>query len=123
MYEVRVTANFSSAHFLRGYLGKCENLHGHNWKVEAAVKGGNLNKIGILADFKQVKQMLNEILSQLDHKNLNEIVFFRDNNPSSENLAFYVFKKMQDSLKGFPGLSLSKVKVWEQENSCAVYYE
>ena len=123
MYEVRVAANFSSAHFLRGYLGKCENLHGHNWKVEAVVKGENLNKTGILADFKQVKQMLSEILSQLDHKNLNELDFFKSNNPSSENLAFYVFKKMQDNIKNISGISLSKVKVWEQENSCAVYYE
>ncbi len=123
MYEVSVIADFSSAHFLRGYMGKCENLHGHNWKVEVLLKGRKLNKTGILLDFKQAREALNNILWALDHKNLNDLEFFKSRNPSSENIAFYIFRQMQAGLKDFRGVSVAKVKVWEQENSCAVYYE
>jgi 6-pyruvoyltetrahydropterin/6-carboxytetrahydropterin synthase len=122
MYEIKVIGEFSSAHKLKSYKGKCENLHGHNWKVELIVAGEILNSIGLLVDFQILKKKLNIVLKNLDHKNLNLIPFFRDKNPSSENIAFFIYKKMEQILKGYP-LKVKKVTVWENEKQCASYYE
>jgi len=122
MYEIKVIGEFSSAHKLKSYKGKCENLHGHNWKVELIVAGEILNSIGLLIDFQILKKKLNIVLKNLDHKNLNLIPFFRDKNPSSENIAFFIYKKMEQILKGYP-LKVKKVTVWENEKQCASYYE
>jgi len=121
MYKVKVTSQISSAHYLRNYRGRCETLHGHNWKVEVALKSKRLNSIGLVVDFKYLKNILNSILEEIDHKVLNEIDFFKKNNPSCEWLAFYIFKKMEEKL-GEKSYYLSEVTVWEQENSCATYY-
>jgi len=122
MYEIKIIGEFSSAHKLKSYKGKCENLHGHNWKVELIVAGEILNSIGLLVDFQILKKKLNIVLKNLDHKNLNLIPFFRDKNPSSENIAFFIYKKMEQILKGYP-LKVKKVTVWENEKQCASYYE
>lgn len=122
MYEIKVIGEFSSAHKLKSYKGKCENIHGHNWKVELIVAGEILNSIGLLIDFQILKKKLNIVLKNLDHKNLNLIPFFRDKNPSSENIAFFIYKKMEQILKGYP-LKVKKVTVWENEKQCASYYE
>ncbi len=122
MYEVKIYGEFSSAHKLRNYMGKCENLHGHNWKVEVIVKGEILDRIGLLIDFHILKNKLNIVLKSLDHKNLNLIPFFKDKNPSSENIAFFIYKKMEQLLKNYP-VKVSKVVVWENEKQCASYYE
>ncbi len=122
MYEIKIIGEFSAAHKLKSYRGKCENLHGHNWKVEVFVVGEILNSIGLLVDFQILKKKLNIVLKSLDHKNLNLIPFFRDKNPSSENIAFFIFKKMEQILKGYP-VKIKKVTVWENEKQCASYYE
>ena len=122
MYEIKIIGEFSSAHKLKSYKGKCENIHGHNWKVELIVTGEILNSIGLLVDFQILKRKLNVVLKSLDHKNLNLIPFFRDKNPSSENIAFFIYKKMEQILRGYP-LKVKKVTVWENEKQCASYYE
>ena len=115
-YELMVKGEFSSAHFLREYQGKCENLHGHNWKVQVFIKSKKLNKIGIAEDFKVLKKHLNDCLDKLDHTLINNIGFFKKTNPSSENIAKYIFNAMKKQIK-----NISKVSVWESDTSCATY--
>lgn len=117
MFELRVEGDFSSAHNLRGYKGKCEGLHGHNWKVEISLASNKLDRIGMVADFKYLKMILAAVLDNLDHEYLNEIPYFRKVNPTSENIAKYVFDKIRKR-----GLKVKSVTVWESENSSATYY-
>ena len=97
MYEVLVKGDFSSAHNLRGYKGKCETLHGHNWKVEARFEKESLNDIGISVDFVTLKSRLNDILKKLDHTHLNKIEVFKTINPSAENIARFIYAKLKNS--------------------------
>ena len=130
MFEVRVTADFAAAHFLRDYNGKCENLHGHNYKVYAHVKGPELNEGGMLLDFTKLKSALREVCKQLDHTNLNDLAVF-DQNPSAERIAMYIYNGIIENLKK-EGLDLSyqkdkktpalyAVDVFETETSRARY--
>ena len=98
MYEVRVTADFAAAHFLRDYNGKCENLHGHNYKVYAHVRGEQLNEGGMLLDFSKLKTALREICKLLDHTNLNDMNVF-DQNPSAERIANFIYKRIVELLR------------------------
>src|SRR3989304_1721426 len=100
MYELTIISDFAAAHNLRGYEGECENLHGHNWKVEVMVTSKELNKIGLAVDFRVLKKMLEGILEKLDHKYLNEILPFDKENPSSENIARYIFNQFKKEIKG-----------------------
>ncbi|MFH1202377.1 MAG: 6-carboxytetrahydropterin synthase QueD [Candidatus Omnitrophota bacterium] len=118
MYSIKVEADFSSAHNLRGYRGKCEGLHGHNWKVEAVVENTALDKTGMLLDFKILKMRLNRVLEKLDHKYLNNLACFKKINPTSENIAKYIYDKLKSKVAG-----LKYVTVWESHNSQATYYE
>jgi len=118
MFSLKVEGSFSSAHNLRGYKGKCEDLHGHNWRVEMAVKSPDLDNLGMVLDFKYLKKELNAILEELDHKYLNKLIFFKRINPTSENIAKYIYNK----LKGRIPL-LNSVTVWENSTSCATYEE
>lgn len=122
MYYLTIEDHFSSAHKLRGYKGKCENLHGHNWRVIAIVKGETLDKIGLLIDYHDLKKYLKEVLSELDHKNINEEnEFFKTNNPSSENLAAYIFENLEIKLKTYDinPIKVESIQVYESEkNSC-----
>lgn len=118
MYSVQVEAGFSAAHNLRGYKGKCEDLHGHNWKVEISIEKSRLDKIGMVVDFRLLKQALNSFLEEFDHKYLNGIPYFKKINPTSENIARYIFEKIKPHIPG-----LKTVTVWESENSSACYYE
>lgn len=122
MYELTVISDFAAAHNLRQYEGECENLHGHNWNVEVTVATKKLNKIGLGVDFKILKRTLENILKRLDHKYLNEIQPFDKENPSSENIARYIFKQLQKEIKD-KNIQTARVKVWESENAAAVYYE
>ena len=130
MFEVRVTADFAAAHFLRDYNGKCENLHGHNYKVYAHVKGPELNEGGMLLDFTKLKSALRQVCKQLDHTNLNDMSVF-DQNPSAERIAMYIYNGIIENLKK-EGLDLSyqkdkktpalyAVDVFETETSRARY--
>ena len=130
MYEVRVTADFAAAHFLRDYNGKCENLHGHNYKVYAHVRGSVLNEGGMLLDFTALKGALRAVCGRLDHTNLNDLPVF-DQNPSAERIAKYIYDGVISELAGH-GVDLSyvpgkkeavlfAVDVFETETSRARY--
>ena len=123
MFHLTIEDHFSSAHQLRGYKGKCENLHGHNWKVILTVKGDKLNGIGILIDFHDMKAVLKEALADLDHVNINEHPSFTAQNPSSENLARYIFEKVGALLsgRGFADIMMDEVTVYESETSRCTY--
>ncbi len=127
MFEVRITDDFAAAHFLRDYNGKCENLHGHNYKVYVHVEGNGLDEGGMLLDFTLLKTALKEVLSKIDHTNLNDIADF-DQNPSAERIAVYIYKNMLKVLSE-KGLDLSKnsnrriskVDVFETDKNRARY--
>lgn len=123
MYRLMIETSFASAHQLRGYQGKCENLHGHNWKVHVFVDSDRLNEIDIAIDFHDLKRMTNELISQLDHKFLNDIYPFTKKNPSSENIAKWIFDSLKDKLKTYENLKISSVTVWESDTASATYYE
>ena len=130
MFEVRVEADFAAAHFLKDYNGKCENLHGHNYKVFAHVKGTELNEGGMLRDFSLLKKVLKSVCKELDHTNLNDMEIFM-NNPSAERIAMYIFNqiisKMKEnnidlsSKKSSESAVLYAVDVFETETSRARY--
>lgn len=123
MYVLTIEDHFASAHQLRGYRGKCENIHGHNWKVVLNVKGEKLNDIGLLIDFHDLKAILKKITDYLDHKNINEIEPFDSINPSSENIAGYIAGRAQEELdRTSPGLIVDSVTVWESETSRCTFY-
>ena len=127
MYDIKIEGDFSSAHNLRGYKGKCEELHGHNWRVELVVSSGKLDNIGMVMDFKSLKEKLNNLLEKLDHKYLNNIPYFsaaggsasggKKINPTSENIAKYIYDNLKKKIPG-----LYSVTVWESDKACATYY-
>jgi 6-pyruvoyltetrahydropterin/6-carboxytetrahydropterin synthase len=119
MFEVSVQQTFAAAHALRGYKGKCENLHGHNYRVEVTVEGEQLDNIGLLADFVDIKRAMKGVIDRLDHTNLNETPPFDVRNPSAENIAQYFATEVQKSLDG--PVRVSAVRVWETDTSIAVY--
>ncbi|MDI6728990.1 MAG: 6-carboxytetrahydropterin synthase QueD [Thermodesulfovibrionales bacterium] len=124
MYKLMIETSFASAHQLRGYKGKCENLHGHNWKVQAYVTADKLNEIDIAIDFHDLKKITNEIVAQLDHKFLNDIFPFTEKNPSSENIARWIFESLKKKLTDYySNVKVSAVTVWESETASATYYE
>lgn len=130
MFDVRVEADFSAAHFLRDYNGKCENLHGHNYKVFAHVRGKNLNEGGMLMDFSRLKNALRTVCKKLDHTNLNDMEIF-DQNPSAERIAMFIYDSViEECKKNGEDLSYDKQKtspvlycidVFETETSRARY--
>ena len=120
MYEVKITTQFAAAHQLRNFGGKCEKLHGHNWKIEVSLAGTKLNAVGLLIDFQEVKEATKKILSELDHSFLNEIPHFKERNPSSENIAAYLFERLNHEF-GSDRISVTKVTAWESDSACASY--
>ena len=119
MFELTVRGEFSSAHFLRDYQGQCRKLHGHTWKVAVTVKGTKLNKIGVMADFVCLKASLEELLKKLDHTCLNDLPFFKKHNPSTENLAKFIYGEYAKAVKP---LKMVKARVWESDRADVVYY-
>ncbi len=122
MFEVKIVTQFAAAHRLENFNGKCENLHGHNWKVEVFLVGKALDKAGLLMDFGVVKARTKEVLAEIDHKYLNELAAFQDRNPSSENLAQYLYERLGDIFNR-DGVKVHRVNVWESDTSCASYYQ
>jgi 6-pyruvoyltetrahydropterin/6-carboxytetrahydropterin synthase len=120
MFEVTVERDFASAHALRNYKGACENVHGHNWKVQVVIAGEKLDETGMLIDFLDVKHMLDAIVDRLDHQFLNEVPPFDAINPSAENLAGHFFDKLADGLNSLP-VRVKEVKVWETAVQSATY--
>jgi 6-pyruvoyltetrahydropterin/6-carboxytetrahydropterin synthase len=105
---------------LRGYRGKCESLHGHNWKVKAVILSHTLDKTGMVVDFNKAKSYLNNVLAELDHRDLNRLATFKYKNPTSEILAEYIFNRYEKKLK--EPLKLKSITVWETPTSSATFY-
>lgn len=121
MYEVSIDEEFSAAHALRGYKGKCENLHGHNWKVEVFVRGERLDEIGMLVDFRELKAATRRVMNHLDHRNLNELKpFDNEMNPSSEHLAGFILHEVAAQVNN-ERVKVYKVRVWETPSTSATY--
>jgi len=118
MFEVCVEHTFAAAHALRNYHGKCENLHGHNYRVQVGIEGEELDANGLLYDFVELKKSLRATSEYLDHQNLNELKPFDTINPSAENIAKFVFDQMQKDMRTG---SIAYVRVWETDTSCAIY--
>ena len=122
MFELMVDTTFAAAHQLRGYKGKCEQLHGHNWKVQVHVVAEKLNDIDIAIDFHDLKELLDEVITPLDHSFLNDIFPFTEKNPSSENIAKWLYDSLNKKLSD-EHVQVSAVTVWESETAAATYYE
>ena len=120
MYKLRVSSEFSAAHNLREYKGKCEALHGHNWKVEVVIAAKNVNRQGLVVDFHEIKNMVKAALEELDHNYLNQLDYFKKHNPTSENLAKYIFDEIKAQIPS-KKIRLQEVTVWESDQCSATY--
>lgn len=121
LFEVMIERHFSSAHQLRGYKGKCENLHGHNYKIEIYARGSELDNIGLLVDFGELKDAADEVVAYLDHRNINELPPFDEElNPSAENLARYILERVAHRV-GDERVRVYKVRCFETPTSVATY--
>ncbi len=120
MYHLTIHTHFAAAHNLINYQGDCENLHGHNWKVEVTVAAENLDKAGLAIDFKILKKETNNVLDRLDHKYLNDLEPFADISPSSEHIARFLFEELTGVLNN-DNVRVEKVNVWESDYACASY--
>lgn len=122
VHELYVKTHFSAAHSLKGYPGDCARVHGHNWIIEVFVRCTKLNEIGIGIDFRDIKQSIKELLNNLDHFNLNELPAFKKINPTSENIAKFIYKELGNKLNS-DHVKISKVKVCETPGAGAFYWE
>ncbi len=125
MFEVTVEDTFAAGHALRGYRGKCENPHGHNYKVRVTLEGESLDNIGLLYDFKDLKSVMGDIIDRLDHQFLNDIEPFQQQNPSAENLARYFYQTTNSKLRSATDgrVRVKNVTVWETDTTTATYFE
>ena len=121
MYQLFVEEHFDAAHYLRNYHGKCENLHGHRFKVIVRLEATKLNEVGLAYDFAQLKHYLGELLAQFDHACLNDIAPFEKIEPSCENIAATIYDKLQPCFSSLP-VKLACVEVWESPTSGVAYY-
>ena len=124
MFEVTVEQTFAAGHALREYKGKCENVHGHNYRVQITVEGEKLNRIGLLVDFVELKKAVREVIERLDHQFINDLEPFTTINPSAENMAKYFYDEVTrrlDITQGEAPSRVSQIKVWETDTSIAVY--
>lgn len=122
MYMLTIRTSFAAAHNLVNYQGDCENLHGHNWKVEVAVTARELDNAGLGVDFKVLKREAGAIINELDHKYLNENPVFRDISPSSEHISKYLYQRISERLNS-NNIKVDSIIVWESDNASARYYE
>ena len=122
MFEISVKAHFSAAHHLEGYPGECAGQHGHNWEVEVFVSGERLNETGVLMDFRGLKTLVKSVLQRVDHSDLNASAVLGSENPSSENIAKFVYRELSAKLD-VDGCRVSRVLVRETPGTRAVYWE
>lgn len=125
MFEVQVEAGFSSGHYLRNYHGRCENPHGHNYKVRVTLLGAALDETGLLLDFKMLKQVMRPVIDRIDHQMLNDLEPFTTVNPSAENLALYFYQQTNEQLSSMTGgrVRVKDCTIWETDTTSATYYE
>jgi len=122
MYEIKIIATFSAAHSLRNYPGNCKNIHGHNWKVEVVMQSLNLDNLGMAIDFRRLKQETQGLLDTMDHTYINENPPFNSLNPTAENMARWLYETLSKKLND-QNARVSRVNVWENDNSSASYFE
>jgi 6-pyruvoyltetrahydropterin/6-carboxytetrahydropterin synthase len=125
MYEVTVEAGFSSGHYLRNYHGRCENPHGHNYKVRVTLIGAALDQTGLLLDFKMLKQVMRPVIDRIDHQMLNDLEPFNTLNPSAENLAHYFWEQTNEQLAEMTAgrVRVKDCTIWETDTTSATFYE
>ncbi|HDI60516.1 MAG TPA: 6-carboxytetrahydropterin synthase QueD [Desulfobacteraceae bacterium] len=122
MYELKIVTRFAAAHQLRMVASKCENLHGHNWKIEVCVHGKTLDQSGVVMDFGVIKAHVREIIQRLDHCFLNELEWFGGQQPpSSENIARFIAEQLAEQLADAP-VQVASVSAWESDDACATYF-
>jgi len=121
MFEVSVEETFAAGHALRNYRGKCENVHGHNFRVQVTLEGSQLDATGLLVDFLEVKNLMSAVIGRLDHQFLNDVPPFDSKNPSAENIAQYFFEEISQGLDTTRGVRVGAVRLWETDTSSATY--
>ena len=121
MFEVTIEESFAAGHALRNYRGKCENVHGHNYRCQVTVSGPGLNSIGLLVDFVELKKVVHAVLDRLDHQWLNDFPPFDVLNPSAENMAKYIYDEVSAGLKDRNGVRIGAVRLWETDTASATY--
>jgi 6-pyruvoyltetrahydropterin/6-carboxytetrahydropterin synthase len=121
MFEVTIEETFAAGHALRNYRGKCENVHGHNYRCQVTLEGAELDHIGLLVDFVELKRVVHGVLDRMDHQWLNEFPPFDVLNPSAENMARYIYEQVAEGLKVREGVRISLVRLWETDTAHATY--
>jgi 6-pyruvoyltetrahydropterin/6-carboxytetrahydropterin synthase len=122
MFEITIEETFAAGHALRNYRGKCENVHGHNYRCQVQVEGEALDDIGLLVDFVELKKVVHSVLDRMDHQWLNDWPPFDKLNPSAENMAKFIYDEVDSALTPRPGVKLGWVRLWETDTSSAVYH-
>jgi 6-pyruvoyltetrahydropterin/6-carboxytetrahydropterin synthase len=121
MFEVTIEETFAAGHALRNYKGKCENVHGHNYRCQVTVEGAALDNIGLLVDFVELKRVVHGVLDRMDHQWLNEFPPFDVLNPSAENMARYIYEQVNEGIKPREGVRIANVRLWETDTAHATY--
>jgi 6-pyruvoyltetrahydropterin/6-carboxytetrahydropterin synthase len=121
MFEVTIEESFAAGHALRSYRGKCENVHGHNYRCQVTLAGEQLDEIGLLVDFVEIKRVVHEVLDRMDHQWLNDFPPFDKLNPSAENMARYIYDEVSAGLRAGNGVRLAEVRLWETDTASATY--
>jgi 6-pyruvoyltetrahydropterin/6-carboxytetrahydropterin synthase len=121
MFEVTIEETFAAGHALRGYRGKCENVHGHNYRCQVTLEGEQLDEIGLLVDFVELKKVVHAVLDRMDHQWLNDFPPFDQLNPSAENMARYIYDEVNAGLRPGSGTRLAQVRLWETDTASATY--
>ena len=121
MFEVTIEESFAAGHALRNYHGRCENVHGHNYRCHVTIEGDRLDEIGLLVDFVALKKIVHAVLDRMDHQWLNEFPPFDVLNPSAENMARYIFEQVSEGLKTREGVRVGLVRLWETDTANATY--
>jgi 6-pyruvoyltetrahydropterin/6-carboxytetrahydropterin synthase len=121
MFEVTIEETFAAGHALRNYRGKCENVHGHNYRCQVTLEGAELDSIGLLVDFVELKKVVHGVLDRMDHQWLNEFPPFDVLNPSAENMAKYIYDEVSDGLKTRQGVKVGAIRLWETDTASATY--
>jgi 6-pyruvoyltetrahydropterin/6-carboxytetrahydropterin synthase len=121
MFEVTIEETFAAGHALRNYRGKCENVHGHNYRCQVTLEGAQLDSIGLLVDFVELKRVVHGVLDRMDHQWLNDFPPFTELNPSAENMAKYIYEQIVEGLKTNHGVRVQAVKLWETDTASATY--
>jgi 6-pyruvoyltetrahydropterin/6-carboxytetrahydropterin synthase len=122
MFEVTIEETFAAGHALRNYRGKCENVHGHNYRAEVTLEGAELDAIGLLVDFVELKRVVHAVLDRMDHQWLNDFPPFDALNPSAENMAKYIYDEVSAGLKTKEGVRVASVRLWETDTASAAYF-